>query len=178
MVKWIVGCLAVAIVAFFLWPVVSPQPGPAFKTYAFSNIKQIGVATRLYAEDSDNFLPHATSMPTVRAQIGLYCKKDVWRGVPKTSTDPQFNFNIAGFNLSNGNQLGTNQSPSEVSTPTFYSILTKTNNQNNVIRASIGGNTKAIPLSQLLDELSIQVERNPDSLAPSSYLSDQDPYQN
>lgn len=178
MLKWIAGCLALILAAFVLWPIASPKPGPSPRMQAFSNVKHIGTATRIYADDFDSVLPNATSMPTIRAQLAPYCKTGVWNAVPETSTNPTFNFNVAGFNLSEGNQLGTNQSPSEVLTPVFYSLLIKPNNEYNVIRATLAGNTKKIPLEQLLDELSIQLERDPKSLAPANYLADQDPLKN
>src|SRR5256885_1752165 len=54
----------IAILAGLLLPVLSRSKAKAYNAACVSNLRQLGIATRLYAEDNDERLPIAEILPT------------------------------------------------------------------------------------------------------------------
>src|SRR3954467_1434926 len=54
----------IAILAGLLLPVLSRSKAKAYNAACVSNLRQLGIATRLYAEDNDERLPSAEILPT------------------------------------------------------------------------------------------------------------------
>ncbi len=93
---WLLTIPLVAILAALVWPLVFPRPIPSKFMICLSQLKQIGIALRLYAEDNDDTLPPAGSWQEARAE---YVRDGEVFTCPTTGKPYLFNDNLAGKTL-------------------------------------------------------------------------------
>ncbi len=155
------------------------------KTRMLVQLKQIGSATNLYVEDNDNRLPHASSMPTYRAQVVVYTSNDgkqtpdIFREIPDLFTSPQFNFNLAGVKLDGYDipLIPDGVMPTEKAALAFSIPLVNEINSSAIVvyvnggARSIRGNSS----TTYSDIFEPQFDRSKATLAPANYLADRDP---
>jgi hypothetical protein len=174
------------VIFMIIYPFQYHPYGAARKTQMLSQLKQISSAIILYTEDNDKRFPHATSMPTLRAQLVDYTKSshdkktrpDIFKGLPDHYTQPQFNFNLAGVKIT-GDQLPLLPSgtlPTEQATLAYSVPIEKSNIHAIAVYADCHARavTKSKPFT-FADLLGPQFERTGVTLAPANYLANQDP---
>src|SRR5215831_6236427 len=64
LIELLVVCAIIAILASLILSSVTRAKAKAHNTVCLNQLRQLGVATRLYAEDNDNRLPSAEILPT------------------------------------------------------------------------------------------------------------------
>jgi hypothetical protein len=175
------------VIFMIIYPFQYHPYGAARKTRMLSNLKQIGTATFIYLADYDNQFPHASSMPTFRAQVVDYTKSsydkktrpDIFKEMPDHYTQPQFNFNLAGVKIT-GDQLPLLPSgtlPTEQATLTYSLPIEKESNIH-AIAVYADCHARAVTKSKpftFADLLGPQFSRPNVTLAPPDYLANQDP---
>ena len=105
----------IGILAALLLPVLSRAKVKAIRTKCMSNIKQIEVATYIYAEDNNDRLPDMNpngsapqywpwdipDNPTMQTMLANGCTRDVFYdpGYPNQNIDPAWNYNphVTGY---------------------------------------------------------------------------------
>src|SRR5262249_49241722 len=55
----------IAVLAAMLLPAIGRAKSKAYNTVCVNQLRQLGAATRLYAEDNDNRMPRAEILPTM-----------------------------------------------------------------------------------------------------------------
>lgn len=152
---------------------------PVKKTQALSNIKQMSKQVLIYCDENDLRFPHATSMPTLRAQIKETNQRTTHFGGIKGYSNPStFNFNLAGTKLSPLTTLPLSVSPPiDPSQVVMMFAETLSLKSPGHFVAQCDGSARFIdsPLDQNLDFFKIQFDRKGVTLAPPTYLADQDP---
>ncbi|MFM9874179.1 MAG: hypothetical protein ACKVQS_12025 [Fimbriimonadaceae bacterium] len=175
------------VIFMIIYPFQYHPNGAARKTQMFSQLKQLGIATSLYLEDFDKQFPHATSMPTFRAQIIEYTKyspddnsrPEIFKAMPGHYTEPQFNFNLAGVKAPN-EQLPLLPSGKLAFEQTILAFSAPIDKESNVRVIVVHANTstrafmKNNPIT-FTDLLGPQFNRKGVTLAPADYLANQDP---
>jgi len=64
LIELLVVMAIIAILASLLLPVINRAQAKAYNTVCGNQLRQLGIATRLYAEDNNNRLPSAEILPT------------------------------------------------------------------------------------------------------------------
>jgi len=65
LVELLVVVAIIGILASLLLPAISRAKGKAYNTVCVNQLRQLGAATRLYAEDNENKMPRAEILPTL-----------------------------------------------------------------------------------------------------------------
>jgi prepilin-type N-terminal cleavage/methylation domain-containing protein/prepilin-type processing-associated H-X9-DG protein len=65
LIELLVVIAIIALLAAMLLPVMSRAKSKAYNTVCINQLRQLGTATRLYAEDNDNRLPKAEILPSM-----------------------------------------------------------------------------------------------------------------
>lgn len=171
----VIGLIFVVLVVPF------PRHYPSLNNaFTRSNLKQLTVAILIYQSDYDDRIPHATSMPTFRAQIDPYVKnKSVYNGIKNYSQNPTLNFNVSGISIPENASVplaATSAPLPPEQVLTLYTLITDPKSKDFCFAAY--ADTHAKPLKQpqqLTYALSFQFDRIGVTLAPADYLADQDP---
>lgn len=176
--------IVVILTAFIgLWPIGTPY-GIAKSTQALSNAKQLTYATLIYATDFDGCFPHGTTMATIRAQIySTVQNKTQFEGVKDYSSEPMFNFNLAGvetvqqsdeIEVKRFSESNAQHDPNEV--VLWYSYPTDPRARWTTCTPTL---TCKKQKSDAPFDLELifgpQFDRPGVTLAPANYLTDQDP---
>lgn len=64
LIELLVVITLIAILAALLLPVLARAKAKGYNTVCINNLRQLGMATRLYSEDNNNLLPSAEILPT------------------------------------------------------------------------------------------------------------------
>jgi hypothetical protein len=181
------GAFVIFIIIYTLVDVFHCAHIAATKTQMLSNLNQIGIATLLYREDNDSSFPHASSMPTFRAQISKYLKSPsspainstIFKGIKNEFTEPQFNFNLAGVKVNDyllplvpSKSINVDEAVLGFSFPFVSDVNCKAVVVYADTLARSIPNNKSFSYS---DFLGTQFSRPNITLAPADYLADQDP---
>ena len=70
LIELLVVIAIIGLLASLLLPALSRAKGKAYNTVCISQLRQLGTATRLYAEENDNRMPKAEILPTMPLDPG------------------------------------------------------------------------------------------------------------
>lgn len=172
--KWsaiFVASVFFVLLAHSLIHVINSAKVAAARSQVLSNVKETSHAIYIYSTDNDDRLPHATSMPTLRAQLKSYTgdNGDIHWKSNKDFLANIFNFNLSGVKISTIAPLNAHQSRHVL----LYRIPKGNVHMPMVADPETG--TKSMKIEQLLQSLQYQYDRKGITLAPADYLAEQDP---